>query len=215
MTANSMPSSASRRSPEVFATSTSTASDGSSRLPPIRIVFRSSTGPSLNDAETSSGPIESRIHGPSGAATRSRALPVEVGRRRRGREEANEPGSPLVSVVVEELRQAFLLHHDDVVDGGEAIYGVLGVAVCGVSRSIVLADLLVVGLRPAPHHGGHRMRGGADIPASDAGPLIDLDRDDLAVAEEEGLVGAIEVEVDEQSGFDAPLPGRQGRDPQQ
>ena len=50
------------------------------------------------------------------------------------------------------------------------------------ARSVVLAELLVVGLRPPPHHGRQRMTRRRGCPSGRSRPLVELDRDDLAVA---------------------------------
>ena len=59
------------------------------------------------------------------------------------------------------------------------------------------AKLLVIRLGAAAHHGRQRMARGAEVPASDPGALVDLDGDDLAVVDEEGLVRPVEVEIDQ------------------
>ena len=159
-----------------------------------------------------SRPLVERGHDSIGPDRLERPLPVErtdeiagtavleLDRGRRGRKQADEAGASLVVVDEEQLGEPFLLRRDDVVDG-RRLLGLRPVVRRG-SQPIVLAELLVIRLGATPHHGRQRMTGGAEVPAADSGALVELDRDDLAVVDEQRLGSAVEIEVNQQSGLD-------------
>ena len=116
-------SSASRRSPDVF---TTVNLDRERRIePPATDPDRlpDLDGPSVTTPHVVR---PDRVERPRPVRRRDEvagAAGVELRSGRRERQQADEPGSTFVVVVVEELRQALLLDHDDVVDRGQLAVG--------------------------------------------------------------------------------------------
>ena len=72
----------------------------------------------------------------------------------------------------------------------------------GGGSLLVRAELLVIRLRTAPHDRGQRVSGSAKVPPTNPASLVDLDPDDLAVADEQCFGGPVQVEVDQLARFD-------------
>ena len=62
-------------------------------------------------------------------------------------------------------------------------------------RRLMLAERLVIGLRPAPQDRAQRVADRPDVPAADPGALGEVDRHDLAGTGQPDVVDAVEVEV--------------------
>ena len=189
---HSSPRTASTGVADRFSTVTCTASVGARRSPPtVTLLGHADRGARDRGLARRDEPVElerldlvGTVHGVAELDGVARLPRPCVGP---GREEADESRASLVGVVVELRGEPGLLEDRPFVDGRRPARVVSRL---GDQRRVLLADGLVVRLRPAPQDRAQGVADRPDVPATDPGALGEVDRHDLAGAGQPDVVDA-------------------------